>query len=465
MRQVSVEELPRLYAGFRRPEIKPDEVATLASFDRDIAVELLGVATLSGNGYTREFAVRFLGGLLHPRAVPFVLLRLGDWVEQVRQVASTSLQELMKIGIANELLEYHRLIERLLGVQRIDLRPVVEELQTYLRSEDNRPTVLAALNQERVPLRLFVYRLLEDELTDALASRVVADSAPSVRVWFARRLTRTSREGCADLVTILLHDKSSRVSTAMISSLSEQEIRDFHDTFLDLAFSDAQSVREAVRYALRGSSLDFAAESRRRILEVPGEVAPGVVASLGETGNQSDYSLVEPFLTSKRSRIREAAVEAAARLGQDQAIERILPLLDDASGRVRRAVVRMLAGANVHPVLTSVRSILQCGTVGGQKQGLRLLALQGGWESLLDLLGALQSSFESVREQAWREFVAWYSRYGSRGWLKPSKTVRCQLAQELRRLQAASVEPPEWAASRWQELRRWVTEEVQRDGA
>jgi hypothetical protein len=56
MRKVGPHDWTRLYANFRSPWIQCGDIAKLERLPADDAVEMLGVATLSASGYTREAA-------------------------------------------------------------------------------------------------------------------------------------------------------------------------------------------------------------------------------------------------------------------------------------------------------------------------------------------------------------------------------------------------------------------------
>src|SRR5581483_6342449 len=57
-------------------------------FDENTYVQLLGIASLNSSGYVREKAVKELSRLKKAAGLKFILLRLGDWVAEVRKVAT-----------------------------------------------------------------------------------------------------------------------------------------------------------------------------------------------------------------------------------------------------------------------------------------------------------------------------------------------------------------------------------------
>ena len=462
MRKVQPHEWVQIYAEFRGIDASSADVVRFADLPSETAVELLGIVTFSHNGRTRESALKALGNLAHSRAVPYVLLRLGDWVPEVRRAAWDALQALMSLGIAKDLLCHYALIERLQGIRRCNLQPVIDGIQTYLRSDEASPEIEAAFRSGTSAVRLFAFRLLQGRLTADLITEAVSDPAPAIRAWLVRWLASSPERGHADLVNQLLRDGSSYISTRMIGALDRDQIIQHRDCLLDLAFSDTGAVRNAARFAVhQAGEFDFAAEARRLILAAsPDTMKAGVVATLGETGTASDFALVRPILASRRSVVRKAAVEACMRLGKDEAVDSVVALLDNPARGVRLAVAGMLAGTDLLPWYPTIREILRSGSAGGQRQALGLLILQGGWEAVPEMLCGLSSEHESVRRYAWWSIEAWYRKYKCMGWLKPSEAVRSALRQELARLEDRVVEFTPSSDHHWQDVKRWIAREV-----
>jgi HEAT repeat protein len=466
MRKTRPLEWTRLYAEFRSPWITPDEVVRLRRLRPEDAVELLGVATLGANGYTREAALRELSVLAHPRAVPYTLLRLGDWVPQVRSAAIGTLRSLMPLGIAEQLLEYHYLIARLRHVERLNQSTVVDEIAEYLQKTASRPAVEQALLSKREPHRLFAYQLLGKQWDERLVAQALADPAPSIRLWLTRTFLASAPPEALALLPRLLRDKSSRVSTTIINALTPAQIVASQHILLDLAFSDARQVREASRYILQHTSqADLVVEARRRLAESESaSISPGAIAGLGEVGEEADCAALLPLLGSRRSRVREAAVKALGRLGGEPVIGQFFGLLNDPNGNVRRAVTWVLMRSAWQSWVPAVRRVLLHGSEGGQTQALQILAHQSGWNSVPDLLRALLSDHSRLREHAWHNIYNWQRIYGIRGWIPPSPETLNDVAKLWPHVVQARPEAPKWVATSWNEFQRLLTAELRTQG-
>lgn len=463
MRTVEAREWMRLDASLRSSWIKPIDVAKLERLPPDDAVEMLGVATLSASGYTRETALLALGRLGHPRAVPYVLLRLRDWVEQVRQAAVTALRALMDRDVASQLIEYHVLIERLRIVQRVDLSGLEAEIRARLRAPSSRAALESGLAAERAVTRLFCFRLLEDELRlqPSMIDRALDDSDPMVRSWIAGKVARGELDVADEVFRSLLCDKDSRVSTTMIRALAPEHVASCRADLIELAMADLRAVRESARFVLsRAESIDFAAICRSRLeSESRAAIRPGWVACLGETGDANDFERVVALLDHPCSRIRAAAVTAAGRFDRDRAASMVAGLLADSSGSVRRVVVVVLAGATPALWMATAYDILRSGSERARTAALNALIARGSWDAVPPLLHALRADSDEVRDRAWRGIYDWQRRHGPHGWIKPSAECRAEIARVWFDIRDRD-DAPDWAIGQWSNFKRWVEEQL-----
>ncbi len=468
MRTIGPREWTRLYSSFRSPWIKPEDVSKLQRLTRDDAVEMLGVATLSANGYTREAATNALATLGHPRAVPYLLIQLGDWVPQVRVAAETALNRLMDTGIASELIEHHDLVEHLASVQRVDLSAIQASIRDHLQAPYSLVELEAGLDHERATTRRYCMGLLlecQDARRDLL-DRILQDPDPVVRRWLAFRVIRGDVQVAEDTLRRLLVDRASSVSTVVLRSLSDEQTVHFTPELIELSLADARPVRESAQWALKSQGwTHFAEEARSRISsERRDSVAPGWVATLGETGTSAtDYECVSGFVQHPRSRVRAAAVTALARLDKVPAAPFVVERLDDSSGLVRRSAIAALMDTPRREWQDMARKLVTSGTAQGQVAALHLLALHSGWDTIPVLLEAVLSDNPDLTDRAWQALYDWQRRHGTHGWLKPSEPCRRELSAVWPMIIAAT-EPPKWTGSTWEDLRATIDQHLREVG-
>ena len=75
--------------------LRPDDVGRLAQRSGRPLVAG-GLLSMHHSGFVREAAVRVLTGAGDPEALPFLMVRSGDWVAEVRAVAQAGIRALME---------------------------------------------------------------------------------------------------------------------------------------------------------------------------------------------------------------------------------------------------------------------------------------------------------------------------------------------------------------------------------
>lgn len=453
VRATAPKQLSMYAAGSMSGWIRLEEVPRANEYPRDVAVEVLGVASMTGDGYAREEAIRRLGALGHRRAVPFLMLRLGDWVPQVRDAARSELERLLPLGIESELIRCHALIDRLLGIQRSDLTATHAWLTGVLRGEPGLVGLRSGLGSQDMRERRYCLRLLAGVAgcDQEVVRAALGDPDPGIRAWLAGRVISGRVGADRKVLRVLLSDAASVVSTKMIRALGEQEIEEHADLLLELACSDARPVRESARFALRSIGRAGIDRYARRLISGAQEhgVRSGWVAALAECGGEEDIEVVARFLAHPRASVRASALSGMGRLDSDSAARAALMMLDDPSSTVRRVVIRLLSGVPGDRWAARAEQLLQEGTPGVQRSMFDLLVARGGWEMLVPVLHAFAMDDPALRARSWWVLGRWHDVMGRYGWLRPEPELLGRLLDLCARIDASVAE------SAWQRHMHW----------
>ena len=79
-------------AGFDYHLLSPAKVKRLIGHG-EASTMLLGIASFTANGYVREAAIKKLAEIRTGRELPFLVVRINDWVPQVQSAAQDALEE------------------------------------------------------------------------------------------------------------------------------------------------------------------------------------------------------------------------------------------------------------------------------------------------------------------------------------------------------------------------------------
>ena len=395
---------------------------------------VLGLISFHPSGFTREVAVRRLAELTGGDELPFLLLRANDWVEPVRRHAAGAVRARLVPENAALLVRELPLVLRLRESGRGGHAPLVEAVLALLGTPDARPALLAGLDSGDAPVRRACFQVLAGagEGLREVVQLGLRSADPVVRRRAACEAPRLDDAALAELVPAMMRDGSAAVR--LEAALLARRIGADGERWLrEAAFDRNATVRAAGRAALSpGSPKDFAGEYRA-VLESVGGPRVGALLGLGETGGGlRDAVLVAGFRGDWITRVREAAVEALARLERADLVSLLAPLLGDPSRRVSRAARVALerhAAAVDEGLLAELFAADRPAHV--RCSALALLARRTKWEALPWILRALADADPAVAADARAWLSRWRTRF-NRSFVAPAPDQLARAAAALR---------------------------------
>lgn len=446
-------EWKKLYDSFRYINLDLSRLSLLKKLPADCQVHLMGVASLNGNGYVREKALSNIEQLNDVEGLPYVVLRLSDWVQTICNLTCQIFRSLLKTIPIEGVIKHHSLIMALKRIERVDLTGILDEVMEWLGSPERRSELLALFPTVSVKDRLFCLNSLEKKLVNEpeLLEMLLNDDSLEVRAWIARRLPLGDELN--QRLHLLLRDRTARVRLAALDRLPDDSYEDLQETLLGLIFDRSPSVRETARYVLkRHATDDFRRLYLERIMD-SALVEPGVVAGLAETGEAEDFDIVSRFLSDSRSKLRAEAISGMGKLNPEATADFAIERLDDSSGKVRRAAMKCLVNLKDPTKRRMLRQVLQHGSLPGGVCALRVLAGSGELEALEDILLALLSkTHEALVAAAWQQLERWHRKHSVRAWFQKPKNIVNRIEELLAKHRELHTQPPEFARSAWEDL-------------
>ncbi|HEY2747766.1 MAG TPA: hypothetical protein VGL86_24255, partial [Polyangia bacterium] len=153
----------------------------------------LGIASAHSNGHVREAAVRALSWRTEGHEIPFLVVRLNDWVAQVRDAALAAASARLTTEHADDWIRVLPLVEALRRQRRADHSRFVQAVLRLLTSADARPALLRGLDAEQLSTRRSCFRLVLDAGDETLLPRALDDRDVVVRLGAATRIDRIPR--------------------------------------------------------------------------------------------------------------------------------------------------------------------------------------------------------------------------------------------------------------------------------
>lgn len=403
---------------------------------------LLRLCSMHPSGFVREAAVRELARVRDGSELPFLLLRVNDWVEQVRAVAQTAVVDRIGPAYGPMFVRAYSLVLRLERAGRVNHRALVASIKRLLAA-DRRGTLAAigvatSRHARRAIFELLVESERPGELVETLRAGIMATD-PVIRLRAVRAAALAlDPDGLRPLIELASGDPFPAVRQAALDA-SVTRLPQESGVLLRSALLDANAgVRSLARFRLRErGNFDFRSFYREALGHADRPGLPGAIGGLAETGGPEDADLLVPLLADPRAKIRAAAAGRVIRLGGDRYVDRVLPCIRDESAVVSRfariALQRhgaQLRGAQLLRLLDEDR----CPHV--RMNLLTLLAAMPKWEAIIGLLCVAIHPDPSIASRA-REYVARWDAAYNRSQVSPTREQLDRLEAALSRAQAA----------------------------
>ncbi len=263
-------------------------------------VGTLGVLSFHRSGYVREPAINTLAKVHDGRELPFLLIRVNDWVEPVREATLRALMPRIRPDYVPHFVRSLSLVYRLIEQRRGEHGRTVEAILAILRRPEARPALREALSGADRDTRRLVFPLLLGtsayDVADVLNAALASDDT-ALRLAAARETrARLDGERLLEALARLANDSFMPVRREALYGFAEQAPAAAPER-LRAALTDPHvSMREAARFYLRklGES-DFADRYRQgrrlpeRITCDPGRGVPSPMARQSESFNRASH--------------------------------------------------------------------------------------------------------------------------------------------------------------------------------
>lgn len=380
-----------------------------AKLDTDKFSLLMKIASLNGNGYVREKAVRKLGQLQRADVLPFIIFRLADWVPKVRQVAKIALRNFIKPEFQQALIDNLSLFEWLQKVERTNLSEIYKEIIDFLVLKNRTETVKSfptAKDKER--------RILAEELIKRIPSDEEIELLLKDKHFLIRLLTLNHFDRLTDQQKEkLLKDKSASVRQSTLYKFKDKE---HFKAILKAYLADKSgSIRHLSRFYLKGEEIDFKAFYTKNLSA--GIQVVGSLLGLLDIGAKDCDNFIEPYLENDKIRVVKTAFYVLSNLNPINAFNFAKVHLFTNQVGLRNQIIQYFGKYGNKDLLAIARNHYQDASEEIKLSMLKLFSRFGGYAVFPDLLFGTINESETIRNQArlyiqkWeREAISMFSK-------------------------------------------------------
>ncbi len=394
-----------LYENFKYIKIDKSDIENFERFPKEIKVSLLCVATLNGNGYSREKALDKLSGIKDEKAFPFVLFRLADWVQPIREKAENIVEEYLTEDNTIFLIKNHKLISWLLSLYRKNLSSLYNKIISSITNKRLEKKDLLSLNEGE---RFFYYKSLahNENFDRELINQMLNDKYYLVRLLLIDNLKQIEKP--KEILCILLSDKSQKVRQKAVNFVSQQNLKDYQSILELLICDNSTFVRfESRKLLAQIGTWDFYEVYKENIYRKENLI--GSILGLSEIGDKDDIPVILQFLDSDKVKVKTASLIGVYNLDKDFATEKAYEILTGIHPvSTKKAAELILTKQGVD--IMRLREIYDSADLTSKKIILRLINIFGGWSSAGDFIKAMTEDNDNLKQVAFAFLESW-NRY------------------------------------------------------
>jgi len=397
----------------------------LTVFSKQEDLDELLALTMHRDGHKRENAVRRLGLLGNPVAIPKLIVRANNWVPQVRQAAKESLAKLMKSENAQA---FVCSLPNLYHLQNCGLdkhEELINNVKNFLLRPENVSHLQAAIvGKEAAVVRIAVKLCVENNLIEngELAMKCFAHQDIIVRAYGAQLLKSLNGENFNTAFAKAIRDPFMPIRREAFQIYLMARPNEGLKIAESLLFDKHFSIRKIALNQLKNSGFDV--ETLYSIvLHKKSNSALRLrcaIWGLAELGQKSSRADIENLTKNSLPSVREAALQALTKLTGEAAKPMLAVGLRDQSPSVAKESARLLQqygiGMNVKELLEIIgasehsQTYLVCATLARKFNKWDRLIF------LMNLHGLLKDQNNSVLEFVNQELIQWdyfFNRNGS----------------------------------------------------
>lgn len=415
-------------------KLVPSQLALLERFG-DQSVQILGLASFHHNGYVREAAINRLASSVTGAELPFLILRLNDWVSNVRAAAYQVILSRLNPEYCQRFIDNFALLSRVEKAGRADHTQIIQAINEHLKSDQCRTVLLESLTSSDRFIRRACFRLALDSTSLDLQQVVMLaldDEDTVIRYWGAQKISSFSDAAMyEEFLAGMKRDRFMPVRREALRIAVKQDsphvAEELHTALLD----SHKSMREEARYQLKSiQPMDVAAFYREQLTREGGPNLYALISGLGETGRAEDDRLILPYTSHPSSKIRRAAIKALASLRPEAHLELFMRALEDDVPSISQLALKALSRktgslstARVWELFTSTAH------AHVKRNAFALIGRFAKWESIAYLIRALCDTDETI--------VA-LSRFAIRRWLiRFNRSFTAPTSEQLARFKDA----------------------------
>ena len=385
------------------------------------------LASLDPNGRIREKSLRSLLSLPDASILPFMLLRLNDWVMVVRGLADDWIARYGHNLPSAELVRVLPILAAMSDRRSSSISGQMSALVRRLHRSEAIPQLLDAMSASDSRSRRFILHLLSASgaLADEGVQRALIHSRdPFTGVLCLDALEKSSAPVSRDILLAAVQARSVMLRNKALQLSLTRGLEGLRAVLEERVLDESATVRQFARYWLQQErpGLEFTSVYRAAMQDTRQRRVAAALAGYHECGGHFEEQEYAAWLQHPASIVRRVALRsfAAAMPAAAQPVVRRFALagMDQA---LRGAAFRIIQSHRGWLTFEEMASLLLTSQdIGLRLKALSLLRREDKWEQLPILLRLLSGDDEALRPSASAALRDWMARFNL-SWTQPKK--------------------------------------------
>lgn len=404
------------------------------SMSEEEKITILGLCSFHPNGYFREKAIIALTSMEKGQGIPYVLIRINDWVKQVRNTSKEQLLIYLTPEHAMSFVNNLPLVLRLIECSRDEHIEIINAIISIISNEEGAEKLISGLKSKDSKVRLACYIIiLQTKVMDnrSIIDYLIKDKNPYNRLFVLRHIHQgIKQDEFFDISPLLLQDKFAQIRIIALEKLYYFMPEEAMEQLEKSLFDNNQSVRELSRYLLaKQKEYDFSNIYRYAIGN--NDKLYAAICGLGETGNINDSKIISRFLHSQEVKIVKASINALAQLDIKGYKEGFIWFLNDERSGISKTARRVLHKVIYASDAAFIYEIFKKAIYNHVKiNTCLLLCTLSKWNSLRYIIEFCADKNESILEIGQWALERWIIKY-NQSFTKPTNNQIDEIRKSL----------------------------------
>lgn len=399
------------------------------------------LSSLSSNGRLREKALHGLIQSEDAEALPFVLLRLNDWVPVVRRLAENWFDSMASRIPITSLIASIPILAALTDRCQSTGSRIVQRLKDRIVIETPHGELIGAVSRANPRTRRLVFELLgrQGALEDTeVQSRLLGDPNPILGILLLNSLRRSHGSLPECVVHHALTSRSAMLRRSMLYYLTSSQLASNAELLRVCLTDESKGVRQFVQHYFgregTKNELRHYYESLVGRLDLKPKILAAAILGFHETGGRWAFTRYEELAKHASMRIRNAVMSACGQLYFDEALPWLLREMEASKESSLTKIAHGLLRR--HPAAVSMQQLKGWANDTSRSDGFRLRALvligrRGKWERLPVLLELLHVPQSWFKERVQAQLHSWLRTF-NRAQVQPTRNQIEAARAELR---------------------------------